>query len=160
MAMRLGCKLQRLLAYKIDTCNNKKLTLPIIALFIKQNTFVLELVELKKLVLISFAFYYLLLLLTGVPSSLIEKKISEDKVSLHSINKEDSSKALLLLSFAFEEEENAEQLTESSQFLVLSFLYQLVFQENKQQDHFAYYEDLNISPYKVSLFVLDRDFRI
>lgn len=100
------------------------------------------------------------MLLTGVPSSIIEKKISNDTESMHSLNKEDSSKALLLLSIAFEEEENAEQLTETSQFLVLSFLYQLVFQEDKQQDHFAYYEDLNISPYKVSLFVLDRDFRI
>ncbi|MCB0510676.1 MAG: hypothetical protein KDC82_07905 [Bacteroidetes bacterium] len=114
----------------------------------------------KNLALILFAFYYLILLLTGVPSALLEKKLGNEKLAIQALHKEDNAKVLLVLSSAFEEEENVEQLSQAAPFIVLNFLYQLVFDQDKTQDHFAHYEDLNISPYKVSLFVLDRVFRI
>ena len=116
----------------------------------------------KKLVLIAFSLYYIILMLTATPIINGEGIDNSSNQEQHFVDNTAHNFGNKSMSLFFEEEEdkNFDLTLSLASFPVFQKLIFLFKSENPKHTCFAYYLDLVIKPYHQDIYILDEVYRI
>lgn len=140
---------------------NKKLTKTLLVYLIYACTFASQYRTLKKLVLLSFCLYFVILMLAATHLIADQFGKTSNEPTQHFADNCQHNISASSLSFLFEEEENDFDLFLShTNFPVIQKLIFLFKSENPKHTCFAFYLKKSIMPFHQDIYILDEVFRI